>query len=251
MLRFLLIIAISLAVSGCFAVRGAKTLAPNWFGFVEISKDIYVDKAMLSSQRIEVIKTVRSAQARVSQFFGGLDGHPKIFACSTEECFVANDFGATPKGQAYGSSALMLSPRGQDIVIISHELTHIELHTRIGAFRSWHAIPSWFDEGLAVLVSEDPRYTENAWLQATGNGRNAPKLENIGGMLGKGGWLLSYGTARRAVGEWYSDAKHAGLMHLIADVKNGVDFDTALNNISSKTASNPALQRDAPKSARP
>ena len=249
MLRFLLIIVISLTVSGCFAVRAAKTLAPNWFGFVEISKDIYVDKAMPSSQRIDVIKTVRLAQARVSQFFGGLDGQPKIFACSTEECFVTNDFGATPKGQAYGSSALMLSPRGQDIVIITHELTHIELHTRIGAFRSWHSMPSWFDEGLAVLVSQDPRYTEKDWLKATEDGRIAPEINAL--TWGKGSWLLNYGTARRAVGEWYSRAKYAGLMYLIAEVKNGANFDTAFNNIPSKTASNPALQRDAPQAARP
>lgn len=232
MSRLLLIMAMCLTVSGCMVVRGAKTLAPDWFGFVEISKDIYVDKAMPSPQRAEVIQTVHSAQTRVSQFFGGLEGHPKIFACSTEACFVANKFGATPKGQAYGSATLMLSPRGQDIVIISHELTHIELHTRIGAFRSWRAVPSWFDEGLAVLVSEDPRYTEDAWRKVTDNGRNAPALERIGGMLGSGGWLLGYGTARHAVGAWYSKVGQAGLMQLIADVKNGKDFDTAFDNRS-------------------
>ena len=187
---------------------------------------------MPASQRIEVIQTVRSAQTRVSQFFGGLKGHPKIFACSTETCFVANKFGATPKGQAYGSASLMLSPRGQDVVIISHELTHIELHTRIGAFRSWRAVPSWFDEGLAVLVSEDPRYTEDAWRRETDNGRNAPALEKIGGMLGSGDWLLSYGTARHAVGAWYCDVGHAGLMQLIAKVESGENFDTAFNNRS-------------------
>ncbi len=232
-------------------VRGAKMLAPNWFGFVEISKDIYVDQAMPSPQRAEIIQTVHSAQTRVSQFFGDLKGHPKIFACSTEACFVANNFGSTPKGQAYGSASLMLSPRGQDIVIITHELTHIELHTRIGAFRSWRSIPSWFDEGLAVLVSKDPRYTEAAWRKATDNGRNAPKLEKIGGMLGSGGWLLGYGTARHAVGTWYSDVGHAGLMQLIAEVKNGTDFEAAFNHISSGTATDPALQQDAPQAVKP
>ena len=249
MLRFLLITLMSLTVSGCYAIRYAKTLTPDWSGFVEISKDIYVDKAMSSSQRIEVLKTVRLAKVRVSQFFGGLEGHPKIFACSSEECFVTNDFGATPKGMAFGSSALMLSPRGMDIVIISHELTHIELHTRVGVFRSWHGISTWFDEGLAVLVSQDPRYTKEAWLKATEDGRIAPALNAI--TWGKGSWLLSYGTARRAVGEWYSRAKYAGLISLIAEVKNGAEFETTFSSISSKTASNPSLQRDAPQAARP
>jgi hypothetical protein len=52
--------------------------------------------------------------------------------------------------------AVMLSPRGIDAVIAAHELAHVELHERLGS----HAghVPQWFDEGLAVLVSDDPRY---------------------------------------------------------------------------------------------
>ena len=240
MFRFLLIVAISLGMLGCSnTIRGAKTFAPTWFGFVEISKNIYVDEGMSLPQRIEVLKTVGAAQERVSQFFGKLYGHPRIFACSTEKCFGANGHGATPKGQAYGSSTLMLSPRGLNVVIISLELTHIELHTRIGTFRSWRAIPNWFDEGLTVLVSQDPRYTKEAWLKATGHGQNAPALTVLS--WGKGSWILAYGTARHAVGYWYSHADHSGLMRLIAEVKQGEDFDMAVNNMPSENASNPAL----------
>jgi hypothetical protein len=226
MLRYLLIIAISLTASGCSIVRGTKTLAPDFFGFVEISNEIYVDRSMPISQRTDFLKTVKAAQERVSQFFGDLDGHPKIFACSTEACFVSNRFGFTPKGQAYGSSALILSPRGLDVVIISHELTHIELHTRVGAIRSWHSIPDWFDEGLAVLVSQDPRYSEAAWNQATENKKNVPPLNALD--WGKGGWMKGYGTARHAVGDWYVHAGRDGLLRLIALIKNGSAFDTAL-----------------------
>lgn len=240
MLRYLAIIVISLAVAGCSVVRGTKALAPDWFGFVEISKDIYVDESMPSAQRMDLLKTAQAAQARVSQFFGGLDGHPKILACSTEACFVANDFGKTPKGQAYGSSALILSPRGLNIVIISHELTHIELHTRVGAIRSWRTIPGWFDEGLAVYVSQDPRYTEEAWLKATDDGRNVPALNTL--TWGKGSWLLNYGTARHAVSKWYAQTGHAGLMQLILQLRNGTDFDVAFQ---TKRVSN-SIPPDAP-----
>ena len=41
---------------------------------------------------------------------------------------------------------------------------------------------------------------------------------------------MNYGTARHAVGEWYSHTGHAGLMRLITEVGNGTDFDTALRN---------------------
>lgn len=224
--RFLLISLVSLAMSGCAIVRDVKTIEPTWFGFVEIANNVYVDKEMPAAQRTEVLKTVSAAKSRVSKFFGGLEGQPKILACSTENCFVRSIGGSSPKGQAYGSSALMLSPRGLDVVIISHELTHIELHSRVGVFRSWRSIPSWFDEGLAVLVSEDPRFAEGDWLKATEDGKNAPKLNEL--TWGKGSWQMNYGTARRAVGKWYSHAGHAGLMRLIAEVKQGEDFDAII-----------------------
>jgi len=44
---------------------------------------------------------------------------------------------------------------------------------------------------------------------------------------------LSYGTARRAVGEWYLHAGRAGLARLIMEVKGGKDFDSVFNTIAS------------------
>lgn len=218
--------------------------APTWFGFSKINEGVYVDDQMSTHQRQEFLKTLGVAKERVSAFFGSIEGSAQVFACSTEKCFISHG-GGTQKGKAYGASMILLSPRGLDVVIASHELTHIELHSRVGAFRSWRAIPSWFNEGLAVLVSEDPRYTEDAWLKITEHGCNAPKLENIGEMLGKGDWLLSYGTAKREVGAWYLHAGRAGLERLIAAVKNGSDFNSAFNSAASiDSASNLTLKRD-------
>jgi hypothetical protein len=232
MLKYLLIIALVSFTTGCSTVRSTKLFAPSWFGFSEINEGVYVDDQMSPAQRQEFLKTLSVAKGRVSAFFGSIKGSSKVFACSTEECFVSHG-GVSAKGKAYGDSMLLLSPRGLNAVITSHELTHIELHGRVGAFRSWRAIPSWFDEGLAVLVSEDPRYTEEAWQKITDHGRNAPKLKNIGDMLGKGDWLLSYGTAKREVGAWYLHAGRAGLERLIAEVKNGSDFNSAFNSVAS------------------
>lgn len=72
--------------------------------------------------------------------------------------------------------------------------------TMIGAVRSWKKIPGWFDEGLAVLVSQDPRYSDE--LLTTDGGNRAPKLEELRKRASRwqyGNWLISYGTARRAV----------------------------------------------------
>lgn len=237
MLKYLLIIALVLCTSGCSTVRSTKLLAPSWFGFSEIGENVYVNDQMSPSQRQGFLRTLDLAKSRVSSFFGGIEGAPKVFACSTEECFVSHG-GVTAKGKAYGDSMVLLSPRGLGVVMIAHELSHIELHNRVGVFRSWREIPVWFDEGLAVLVSEDPRYTESAWLQATDNGRNAPELKAIGKAtpFGDDNWQLSYGTSRRAVGEWYLHAGRAGLAHLITEVKNGKDFDSVFNTLASEAS---------------
>src|SRR5438477_353568 len=63
-------------------------------------------------------------------------------------------------GQTLGISFLdwviVLSPHVRDGVAITHELTHVELHNRLGP--KMFAVPAWFDEGLAVNVSDDPHY---------------------------------------------------------------------------------------------
>jgi hypothetical protein len=51
---------------------------------------------------------------------------------------------------------VLLAPHGVDPVIVAHELSHIEFHQRLGPARD--KVPQWFDEGLAVLVSDDPRH---------------------------------------------------------------------------------------------
>ena len=102
---------------------------------------------MTPKQRREFLKTLSLSKSRISAFFGDIEGSPKVFACSTEDCFISHG-GVCAKGKAYGDSMLLLSPRGLNTVIVGHELSHIELHSRVGTFRSWRAIPSWFDEGL-------------------------------------------------------------------------------------------------------
>ncbi len=199
---------------------------------------------MPTSQREAFLKSLVAAQSQVASFFGDTLFTTKVIACSSEACFTANG-GVSAKGKAYGSSMLLLSPRGLNQVIIAHELAHIELHGRVGALRSWRSIPQWFDEGLAVLVSDDPRYTEAEWLLATENGQNAPALETLGGSVpwGNSSWLLSYGTARRKVGEWYTRAGLSGLLHLINEVKGGEPFQAAFDGVAMLP--DPARQLDA------
>jgi len=238
-MRRILLVWVAILVAGCGKIQTAKLFAPTWFGFVEISEGVFVDESMPSAQRAGLLDTLHTAKGRVSTFFGRLKGKPNIFACSTEECFVSNG-GITARGNAFGSSMVLLSPRGLDAVTLSHELTHVELSSRVGDFQTWRAIPPWFDEGLAVLVSQDPRYVAERWLRATENGRRAPQLMSLGDAVPWRNWQMSYGTARHAVGEWYSRVGSKGLLFLIRELKKGKDFD-AVFKASDRSSRAPDL----------
>lgn len=230
--------AFGLILSGCSSVaytstrRAAHAIAPTWFGFVKISDHVYVNQAMPQPERVKVLKAVSAAKARVARFFGRRLSHPKILVCSTERCFVPNREGPTPKGLEYGISAVLVSPHGLNVTILSHELTHAELHDRVGLLRTLQSIPHWFDEGLAVLVSRDSRYSRAAWCRATDGGRRAPTLQDIDRVIYHEPWLLGYGTARARVGAWYARVGRTGLDRLIREVRNGTDFHSAFNAIA-------------------
>ena len=117
-------------------------------------------------------------------------------------------------------------------VKLTHELSHVELATRVGVVRALLKVPQWFDEGLAVLVSADPDFTEARWLAATDNGARAPSPDRLRTL---GGWLsvdreLSYGTARHEVARWYARVGRSGLDRLFAALHAGETFERAYAN---------------------
>ncbi|OZM81856.1 hypothetical protein [Pseudonocardia sp. MH-G8] len=121
---------------------------------------------------------------RVAEFFGDLRGGPAFLACLTDACY-ARIGGGGERGIAVLNRAVMLSPRGIDPVIAAHELTHVELHARLGSA----TVPQWFDEGLAVLVSDDARY-----LQPAGTGDRC-RVEPAGPLPETlGDWLHAAGA---------------------------------------------------------
>jgi hypothetical protein len=111
--------------------------------------------AVLRPDRQRLIELHTEATQRVRGFYGGLVSEPRLLVCTTASCYRRIG-GGGERGVAVLNRAVMLSPRGLDPVIAAHELAHVELHERLGDHRD--QVPQWFDEGLAVRVSEDPRY---------------------------------------------------------------------------------------------
>jgi hypothetical protein len=219
-----------LAVAGtAFAYPAAAAVAcPYCYGFTGLGNGIYVEKTMSVGEREQAQAVVAAARERVADFYGALDGRPRILICKSEGCY--QPIGGGSRGQAILDWALFLSPRGTSDVIAAHELSHIELHSRLGLVKTWNrAIPQWFDEGLAADISADPRY-----LRQAGNGDRC-LIEPGGDMpTTRSAWVETartqelYARAACRVDRWI--AAHGGpaaVARLAQNVSRGESFETA------------------------
>jgi hypothetical protein len=133
----------------------AATYCPRCYGLVPLQGKLYAERGLSTAQQRQIVDVFEAANARVTDFYGDRRSSPRLLVCLSTDCY-ARIGGGGERGVAVLNRAVMLSPRGIDTVIAAHELSHVELHRRLGS----HAgqIPQWFDEGLAVLVADDARY---------------------------------------------------------------------------------------------
>lgn len=183
----------------------AALACPGCYGLQALQPEVYGERDLPPGQRDKIIEITTEARSKITAFYGTPASRPRILACSSADCY--RRIGGGPEaGVAIVNRGLMLSPRGLTPVIAAHELSHVEFRQRLGDA----AVPQWFDEGLAVLVSDDARYLEPA---------DAPDrcLVEPDGPLPEtlGGWLAAasadertYARAACAVHRWVRD--HGG-----------------------------------------
>ncbi|WP_218061787.1 hypothetical protein [Planobispora rosea] len=126
---------------------------PGCYGLEEVAPGLYAEPDLPPDRRRQVIEIMEAAGRRVRDFYGGRGSAPRVLVCATDDCYRRIG-GGGERGIAILNRAVMLSPRGIHPVIAAHELSHVELDSRLGTA----GVPKWFDEGLAVVVSGDPRY---------------------------------------------------------------------------------------------
>ena len=205
---FAVVLALVVGVSVAFPAVAATT-CPGCYGLERVRPGLHVEPGLAAVQRAQVTAAVDEGRRRVVAFFGDLRSTP-------DSCY-ARIGGGGERGIAVLNRAVMLSPRGIDPVIAAHELTHVELHARLGT----GSVPQWFDEGLAVLVSDDARYLrpggDRCLVEPAG-----PLPETLDG------WLRAasadprvYAQAACAVSRWTA----TGDVHaLVADLAAGGTF---------------------------
>jgi hypothetical protein len=155
LISLLLVVLIGAGVAWPFVLAD---FCPACFGFTNMATGVYIERGATTAQRAFVLTTVAEARARLDRFYGDRRGLARIFICEDQPCYGRIGGGGS-RGMALFDWALFLSPRGTTPVIAAHELSHIELHARLGLLKTYRrSVPQWFDEGVAVLVSDDPRY---------------------------------------------------------------------------------------------
>jgi len=157
MLGFGLAIA-ALASFAVVTIPGLGALiCPYCFGFERLQGQLFIESRASAHDRNEILASVDASRQSVKEFFGAQESDPRIFVCVTETCYRRADGGeGETRGRSLWDRAVLISPRSLDGVVLTHELTHIEFHHRLGLHM--RRVPAWFDEGLAVYVSQDPRY---------------------------------------------------------------------------------------------
>jgi hypothetical protein len=198
---------------------------PTCYGFSTVERDTFIDRSASPRQREHALTVADEARRKVSAFYGRQESSPSVFICTTPECYARVGGGAS-RGQAILDVGLFLSSRGFTPVIAAHELSHVELHKRLGRLKTMERdIPQWFDEGVAVVVSGDPRYplarSEQQCAEAMQD--DMPAL--------RAAWVQDpehdrfYAEAAQRIGCWMS---HRGgptaVVALIAKVAAGIPF---------------------------
>ncbi|MGH8791732.1 MAG: hypothetical protein ACRDXX_03695 [Stackebrandtia sp.] len=203
----------------------AAAACPGCYGMVDVGEGIYVDDQMTAQERRQAIDVVTEAKHQVGEFFDGRWSDPRVLVCGTPECY-GRIGGGEERGVAVMNRALMLSPKGVNTEIASHELSHVELSARLEGAE----VPQWFDEGLAVAVSDDPR-----WLKPVGEADRcrASADEPLPHTLDD--WLreasadnLLYAKAACEVVSWMDEnGGRPAVGELVRRVASGEEFDQA------------------------
>lgn len=139
----------------------AAVACPSCYGLERVQPKLFVDREMGKAARLSLLTELQASRSRLSAIYGAPRTDPVFAVCSTEACNHKLG-GRGALAVTYNTpffAIVRVAPKGMSRIIITHELSHVELHKRIGGLKVFvGAFPAWFDEGVAAYVSDDPRY---------------------------------------------------------------------------------------------
>jgi hypothetical protein len=236
--------------SGCSVLQGGKLLAPESFGLISVAPNIYIEAGADETARDNLREAMDKAEEAIRVAYGSANSRPIVHACITEECYEA--FGGRGSVAKVYGNRILLSPRGLNWHFLAHEWSHAEMLSRL-TLSAWWRLPRWFDEGVAVAISEAPEHSESHWQFLVASNIPRPSREELHTFKSLRQWLDAvhrYGEdkniERNANGEpaispvysaaghelrpWLAKVGSTGLLAFIAQMNDGKDFESVYLN---------------------
>ncbi|MCE7041300.1 hypothetical protein [Dyadobacter sp. CY312] len=226
-------------------------------GFRALKQNVYASSSVSSSQSRKLLKYISQSEMRVDSFYTGKTSRPVIIVCNNQEEYVkycrSTEGAGCSLGTPWGSTFIILNMQEVNIDVISHEMSHIELLTRLGWWKTTMQIPQWFNEGIALMLdtrfvsARHPvdRYMEymDEWLYYTRGGQEILELEDIESVKDffRGNQqyvMLAYMTSGLEVSYWLHNTGSKGMSRLIAGMQEGQGFESAYRNAEQLNGEN-------------
>ena len=249
---FWLLLAGCSLLGGCQAKRNFALFAPaSWTGMEILRDDVRVEAAAGPEQRSQALRLRDEARVLLNSAMGSVQSRPIHVFCFSEACYQGFG-GGSPRAKSFGHYRTLIGPSGMTTAYVAHEWWHADLHSRLG-FWAWRRVPAWFDEGMAVWISDDPRYGEAMYQRLLAQGITPPTLDELatrGGFIAAVGrygdhlWAskppgavtVVYTTAARELRRWMQIVGTDGLRELVARLGRGEAFATAYAELEARRA---------------
>lgn len=233
-ITILLILAAVVVAVFQFTQFGYLMTVPYRSAFTEIASHVYINRDYAGDQQ-ELLEMIEQAKDRVRTFFGDVRFQDEMIfiICDDEKLTrkLGEDHGTVIFYFPSETHYICISDEYLVLDILAHEITHAELHTRLSA-EAQKAIPTWFDEGIALQNDYREKYSEAQWTQQTDNGKNAVALEDMDTpaefYAGEAeDRRFRYLNAKHELDVWMISHGQQGLLELLDRLNGGADFNTA------------------------
>jgi hypothetical protein len=151
--RTALLVFVVVPILAWFIVKPVRVIAPQAVGLTCPDESVCVD----GLAQLPIARQLRTEALQfVSTEVADVPGSPKIIFCSTTAC--ADSFGLGLRSAVtLGTFGTVIGPRAWKDYYVRHEMIHYLQARQLGV-ASLLLKPSWFIEGMAYGLSQDPRH---------------------------------------------------------------------------------------------
>jgi len=152
LLRWALLLGVVVPVASWALVRPVRVIAPTLAGVSCPTAYVCVDDM---AQLTQATALYQEANAFVTSHLQALQGEPRVIFCATQGC--AESFGLGDRSAVtLGTIGTVIGPRAWKPYYVRHELIHQLQGQQLGVVQLLFK-PTWFVEGMAYALSQDPR----------------------------------------------------------------------------------------------